>query len=404
MQRLLYIAKFEYFRHLRRRMFLLTTFGVPLLLVAGFVLLFAALVLTNQPESAIGYVDQAEVLPADAEALLPAAETPLPVPLRAYPDEAAAREAFVAGDIAAYVVIPPDYLDSGSITAYGAGELSMEGEQSLRTLLRAGLLEGATPQVIARAFDPIETLRRSTLDGGQTIVGGGIWFILLPYLFGMLFLVATFSSSSYLLQAIVEEKENRTMEIVVTSVKPAQLIAGKTLGLGALGLTQALVWLLFGALLAGVGAIFLEPLRTFNLPGDILLIALLAFIPGYLLFAGLMIGIGAMVSSQQEGQQMASMLTLTGMLPFILNFVFVTNPNGALAVGLSLFPLSAPLALVMRLPLAQVPLWQILLSLGLLTASAVLVVLAVGRIFRLGMLHYGKPIRPGELVRLLRAS
>jgi ABC-2 type transport system permease protein len=111
-----------------------------------------------------------------------------------------------------------------------------------------------------------------------------------------------------------------------------------------------------------------------------------------------------MVSSQQEGQQMASMLTLTGMLPFILNFVFVTNPNGALAVGLSLFPLSAPLALVMRLPLAQVPLWQILLSLGLLTASAVLVVLAVGRIFRLGMLHYGKPIRPGELVRLLRAS
>lgn len=403
MQRMLFIARSEYLRHLRRRMFLLATLGVPLLLVVGFALLFLVITLSDQPESAIGYVDQAGIVPADATANLPATAA-VSVPLSAYPDEAAAREAFVAGDIAAYLVIAPDYLDTGKVTAYGSANLSSAGQESLQTLLQASLLEGAAPAVVARGFEPIATLHRSTLDGTRTITGGSIWFILMPYLFGLLFLVATFSSSSYLLQAIVDEKENRTMEIVVTSVRPMQLIAGKTLGLGALGLTQTLVWLLFGALLAGIGAIMFEPLRTFNLPGNILLIALLVFIPGYLLFAGLMVGIGAMVSSQQEGQQMASLFNLIGMSPFILNFIFITNPNGPLAIALTLFPLSAPLALVMRLPLAPVPLWQILLSLGLLSGSSVLVVLAAGRIFRLGMLRYGKALRPGELIRLLRMS
>lgn len=404
MQRLLYIARFEYMRNVKRRGFLLTTFGVPLLMIGGFALLIAILIWTTrtEPEQAIGYVDQAGIIQAEAAARLPIADSTEAVPLRPYPDEDTANAALGAAEIDAYVVVPPDYLDTGNIAVYGTAELSDIGRQSLLHTLRGSLLADASPEVVERATTPIATLNHTALDGNRTLEGQDFWLIAMPYLFGLLFLISTFSSASYLLQAIIEEKENRTMEIVVTSVTPHQLIGGKTLGLGALGLTQALVWLLCAALIVGGGTIFLEPLRTFSLPADVLLIALLAFIPGYLLFASLMVGIGAMVTSTQDGQQMASFVSLLGMAPFILNFLIINNPNGPIAVAMTLFPLSAPLALVMRLPLTQIPLWQVIISLSLLVLSTVLVVLAVGRIFRAGMLRYGQPIKVSELVRLLQ--
>jgi ABC-2 type transport system permease protein len=117
-----------------------------------------------------------------------------------------------------------------------------------------------------------------------------------------------------------------------------------------------------------------------------------------------MVTIGAMVTSIQEGQQMASFISLFSAMPFMLNFVFLTNPNGLIAVGMSLFPLSAPLALMMRLPVAQIPAWQIVLSLSLLTCSAVLVVFGAARIFRAGMLQYSQAIKVRELPGILRES
>lgn len=403
MQRLLYIARFEYLRHIKRRIFLLTTFGVPLLMVAGSALVFLALVLTDRSERTIGYVDQAGVIQADAS--LPTASSGfLPdVPVQPYPDEAAAQAAFTAGKIDAYVVFPVDYLDTGVVQAYGREALSDSGELSLRRLLRASLLDETAPQVADLALNPTENLTFSTLDGSRT-TSQSVWTFLLPYLFGLLFLITIFSSSGYLLQAIVEEKENRTMEIVVTSVTPQQLIGGKTLGLGALGLTQTLVWCMFFAVPAVIGSRFSPLFQGFDIPFTIVFVVLLAFILGYLLFASLMVGVGAMVTSTQESQQFASFFSLMGMLPFILNFLIITNPNGPLAVGMSLFPLTAPLTLVMRLPLTEVPLWQIGLSLSLLAVSNILVMLGVARIFRAGMLRYGKAIKFQELFSIVRTK
>lgn len=397
MQRLLYIAKFEYLRHVRRRGFLLTTFGVPLLLIGGFGLLFALLLSGGQREQLIGYVDQAGIVRADAPILPPEPGDGPAIPLQPFSDEASARAAFIAGTIDAYVVLPPDYLDTGMAVAYGRDNLSSAGERSLRDLLRASLVADQPPETALRLQDPLADMTLSALDGSRSLGRSTFWLFLLPIFFGLLFFISTFSSSSYLLQALIEEKENRTMEIVVTSVTPRQLIGGKTLGLGALGLTQALVWLVFGVALLLIGGIFLEPLRTFSLPGDLLLIVALVFVPGYLLYAGLMVCIGAMVTSTQEGQQFSSFVALLAMSPYLLNFLFLSNPNGPVAIGLSLFPLTAPIALVMRLPLTAVPIWQIGLSLLLLVASAALVILLAAQIFQIGMLRYGKRLQLGEL-------
>ena len=402
MNRLLYIARFEYLRQLRRRGFLIMTFGAPLLPVLVIAVTVAIIVLGDKTERAIGYVDEAGVV--RPEAALPLDEGSKPIPLRPYANEAAARAAFVSGQIDAYVVLPPEYLASGAVRVYGRDNLSDSGDESVRALLRGSLLANTSTDMRARAADPLAALRYRTPGGPElTQLQIGLLYFF-PFFFGLLFVVVTFSTSSYLLQAVVEEKENRTMEIVLTSVTPRELLGGKVLGLAGLGFTQALVWLLYAALLFGVGAIFFPTLRGLSLPPEVPLLALLLFVPGYLLFAAIQVGIGAMVTSAQEGQQVASIISLLASLPFVLNWAISTNPNGPLAVGLSLFPLSAPLALMLRTPFTVVPPWQIGLSVGLLVASTVLAILAAARLFRAGMLQYGKRLRLGEVVRALRAA
>lgn len=400
MGRLLYIARFEYWRQVRRRGFLVMTFGLPLLPLLAIAAAVAIVVLSDRPERAIGYVDEAGIVRPEVALPLDTAERA--IPLRPFADQAAARAAFAAGQVDAYVVIPPEYLDTGAVGVYGRGGLSDSGDDSLRALLRGSLLADQPAERRARAADPLGELRYSTPAGGELTRGQSALLFFFPFGFGLLFVIVTFSSSSYLLQAVVEEKENRTMEIVLTSVSPRQLLGGKALGLAGLGFTQALVWVLYAALLFGVGGIFFAPLRGLSLPADVVLLALAAFVPGYLLLASIMVGIGAMVTSAQEGQQIASVATLLATLPFMLNWAIAASPNGPLAVALSLFPLSAPLALMLRASFTVVPPWQIAASLALLLGSAALAIVAAARIFRAGMLQYGKRLRVRALLRALR--
>lgn len=404
MSRLLLVARHEYLRHGRRRGFLLATFGLPLLALGALALLVFVLANTFQPERALGYVDPAGLVSADG---LPAPSDDEPgVPLRPFPDEAAARAALEAGQIDAYAVVPADYAVTGTLTISGPAELTGDGRRSLREALDRGLLlrSGAAPDVAARALDPLGTVEQRTLDGAVVDEGLLAGRIISAVLGSLLFAVTVFSSASYLLQALVEEKENRTMEIVTTSISPGQLIGGKTLGLGLLGLTIALVWLLAAALGWAVGASLFAPLRTVVLPPTSLAAAALLLPLGFLLFAGFMVLISAVVPTAQEGQQFAGVVNLLAVLPLMASVVFFTAPNGALATALSLFPLSAPVAMQLRLALGTVPLWQLGLSVVLLAGAAALTVWAATRVFRAGMLRYGKRLSLRDTLRALRAD
>jgi ABC-2 type transport system permease protein len=380
----------------------MATFGMPLLLIAGFALIIA-LISGRATERAIGYVDQSGVL-SGAPALPTAdSEGDRYVPLLPFQDEAAARAAYVAGQIDAYVVIPPDYRATGAATLYARENLSSPGEATLRDFVRGGLVAGRPPEVGARAITPIEQMTRRTIDGGREADSDNFLIFLLPTVVGLLFMISVFFSSGYLLMGLIEEKENRTMEIVMTSIAPWQLVGGKTLGLGLLGLTQVLIWSSGVAALLALGAALVEDLRA-ALPLDLLLVALLFFIPGYMLYAGCMIGISAMVTSTQEGQQFSSILSLLAMSPFFANFLFIINPNGVVPLIMSFFPLSAPIAMLMRMPLGDVPAWQIAVSLLLVIASALLASWGAARIFRAGMLRYGKSIKLRDLFGVLRTG
>lgn len=429
MKRLLFIAKFEYVRQITRRGFLFMLFGMPLLMVATVGLMALVMVLFlafNANEQAIGFVDQAKVIRPDIKIpSSPSNGIVSWIPMYRYPDTEAAHQAYTDGKIDIYVVIPPDYLDRGVVTTYGQKRLSYDGQFTLRWVLRKSILANEPDNVARMAYVPLQDLkhRLSPSSSASDDTAGGDdsaaqeadtqddsqkkddarekqWYFPLALIFGTMFAGTIMSSSSYLLQALIDEKENRTMEIVVTSVSPEQLIGGKTLGLGALGLTQSAVWLSYGLGPVAGGSMFFEPLRSLFmvLTGDILPVAMMCFIPSYLLYAGLIITVGAVVGSVQEGQQLASLVMLPSLLPLLLIGVIENQPDGVVAVGASLFPLTAPMTLMMRLALTDVPFWQIVLSLVILSVSAVLIILLAARLFRWGMLRYGKRFRLRDLL------
>lgn len=406
MKRLLWVARQAYIRQARRKGFLLAAFGLPLLMLVGFAVLFVVILMSERTERAIGYVDNANIL---ANVQLPAqnADDEPYVPLLPFPDADAARAAFAQQQIDAYVVLAPDYPTTGRATVYGSQGLSNAGRNTLRDALERGLLAQSArdPTIAERALNPVDELIRRSLDGQrETSTASAVAAVVLPILFGLLFLVTVFSSASYLLQALVEEKENRTMEIVTTSISPWQLVGGKVLGLGLLGLTLALIWLVAGGVVWGIGVLQFAALREITWPLNVLGVALLFFVPGYLVYAGLMVAISAAVTSAQEGQQFAGVITLLATAPLITSALFLLNPNGVIPVTLSFFPLSAPLAMLMRMAATEVPLWQIGLSLALLLASDALVLWGAARLFRAGMLRYGKRLSMRDLLRALRPA
>jgi ABC-2 type transport system permease protein len=405
MSRLLLVARHEYLRHMRRRGFLLATLGLPLLVLAGMGLIILLAINSARPEAAIGYVDQPGLL-AGGDLPLPVPDGEPSVPLRAFPDEAAARAALDAGQIDAYAVIPPDYLATGALTVYGGETLSPTGRRSLQAALDAGLLAQADLPATAeaRARDPLGELELRTPDGALVDPTALIGRVAVAILGSLLFMVTVFSSASYLLQAMVEEKENRTMEIIATTITSGQLIGGKIFGLGLLGMTIAAVWLTAVAAAWAIGATFFAPLRTVSLSLAILAPAALLLPLGFLLFAGIMVAISAMVTTAQEGQQFAGVFTLLAVVPLIVSGVFFTNPDGPIATGLSLFPLSAPVAMLLRLVQGTVPAWQLALSMALLAAAAALAIWGASKIFRVGMLRYGQRLSLREALRALRAN
>jgi ABC-2 type transport system permease protein len=331
--------------------------------------------------------------------------------LRSYPNEAAALEALLAEEVTGYVVIPADYLATGEVTAYARGGLmetvSVAEGDVLEPFLVQGLLAGRVdPAVANRVADPADVVPIRLDEQGQPLSGNlasSIVGLIVPYVMSIFLIIAVFTASSYLLTSVSEEKESRVIEVVLSSVSAAELLAGKVLGLGALGLTQFLIWIGSGVLLSGgIGALFAGVVIALN--PLVWILAGAYFLLGYLLYGTLMAAAGAMGTSQREGQQLAGWFTVAASVPLMFNSLFLANPNSTWVRALSIFPLTAPTAMMLRLPLTTVAPLDILLSLGGLLLAIPLVVWGGAKVFRMGLLLYGK--RPGlkQVARALREA
>jgi ABC-2 type transport system permease protein len=192
------------------------------------------------------------------------------------------------------------------------------------------------------------------------------------------------------MQAVVEEKENRTMEVLMTSVSSTQLMSGKIIGIIGVGLTQLLAWIGFATLAVLAGRYYFPFLEAIHISFSSVGLLVITLLPAFVMVAALMVAVGATVTDAREGQQIASLFTFPVVIPYWFTYQLMSNPNGPLAVGLSLFPLTAPVALTMRVGFTYIPMWQVGVTTGILVVSALASLWLAGRAFRLGMLQYGQ--------------
>ncbi len=385
------VLVYEYLRHVRRKRFILMVLSMPLILLAIFAVAFLSVMLQFN-SAPIGYVDQSGLISQAGRA----GERFSTAEIVPFKDMAAASTALKAGDIQAYYVIRPDYLDTGTVDLVANKRPGENVDSEFSSFMRDNLIR-SQPAAIAQRLEQGDQVEVLSLNGERQM-GPGQWMqLVLPFLVGFLFIIVINMSGGYLLQAVVEEKENRTIEIVVTSVSPGQLMGGKIIGNLAVGLTQILIWvsfplvalLLFRNLIPWVDQIRMEP--------SALLLMTLTLIPAFVLVAALMATIGATATESREAQQIAGFFTLPIAAPFWFTNSLISNPNGPISVTLSLFPLTAPVALPLRSAFTVVPVWQMALSVGMLWLFAAVALWLAGRAFRLGMLRYGKRLSWKEL-------
>ncbi|MCS6835664.1 MAG: ABC transporter permease [Anaerolineae bacterium] len=393
------VARHEFISNITKPSFLFATFGIPLFIVVVMVIvawITASTIDSGEVEGErLGLYQAVDLLPAE----LLAREN-----IRSYKDWESAQTALDDGTLDALIQIGPNYYADGKVGLYSYGTVAEDLQERVEELIAEALMIQVGE---ARYADRLLNPARMSIyveDTGRTLTRDNVFgLFILPMAFVVLFMLTLQLTSQFLMAGVVEEKTNRLMEILVTTVKPLDLLAGKVLGLGAIGLVQVVVWLAIGlvALRLGGDLPFLEAVA---LPLDLLLVVLAYFVLTYFLLGSLLAGFGAIVDSEQESRSYAGIVTLPLVLPLFFIFNFFSDANGPLPTLLSLIPVTSGMAMIFRMSFVAVPLWQVLLSLGLLLLTTLLVLVIAARLFRWGILLYGKSPTPREIWRVIRSG
>jgi len=377
MSKTLLILRHEYRNVVRTKGFVILTLAFPTiaLLAIGIYQLVQGAPPEHIEVLTIGYVDQAGGFDKYTS------QSP-EITLLPYATQEEANNALLDKEIKEYIVIPEDYIYHGVVTRY---TLQKELEPAEKTFW---------------------TIRDFLLSNLVATDQGGFTAFIVPFLFGILLLIAIFSSSGYLLQGLSEEKENRVMEILLSSVSTRQLLLGKVLGLGCAGLTQLVIWLLSVTLLlrmaeTGIGGVFVG----LQIPPTMMVLGITYFMLGYLFFAVLMVGIGAIGSSARDSQQLSMLIIMPSIIPFYVLMIFTReNPGHIINTILTMIPITAPMAVFSRFAFSDIPVWELALSITLLVLSIIGAIFLAAKIFRTFALMHGKTPRIGEIIKALRQT
>ena len=392
------IAFHEYGRNVFKLSFLLTLLSVPLIIALNVGIGFY-LESRDNDDAPLGYVD-ASGLFADPVPV-PVSGSREPLPFLPFPSQEEARAALESGQIQAFFVVPADYGRAREMTLFYFEEPGSGATRQLYDFVQANLLADYPADVARRAVLVSEGLTVRSLDGRREVPSGGPSFdIIMPMLMGFAFIFLLLMNAGYLMQAVVEEKENRTMEVLVTSVSPVQLLAGKVLGVVAIGLTQLAVWIIVGIVGVVVAASAgIDWFQDASIDGQLMLATVAVAIPAYVFAAALMTAIGAITTSAQESQATGAIFFILHVVPLYLAGLLINNPNAVLPTVFTFLPFTALLTLILRNIFASVPLWQVGAAFALQVLYAIVALWLAGRAFRLGMLQYGQRLDWRKLLK-----
>lgn len=437
------ILQQEYLKRVRKKSFIILTLLVPFLFVGMFALIIFLALKNDKEERTIAVYDESTLF------------------LGEFKDEGFTRYHFIPeveykslktslkeSDFYALLYIPGNIYSVNVAQLYSEKQLPFELVEQIENKLgrfiendkRKKIIEETmVPDLEERLASTQTRVKLSTLkisESGETKKSSSEIAFIASYAMGFIIYFFVFMYGSMVMRSVMEEKKNRIVEVIISSVKPIELMAGKIIGTALVGLTQVAIWVVLGVVVMTAAQGFLSPesasqmgqsimqnqgpvnpammqaadqnqvieviemVNNLNLP-LIIFSFVFYFLAGYLMYSSLLGAMGAAVDNEEDVQQLVFPVTFPLILSIMLLFSVAKNPEGPVAFWGSVIPFTSPVAMLARIPYG-VPLWELLLSMFLLVLTTVGAIAAAAKIYRTGLLMYGKKVTFGELLKWLK--
>ena len=432
MNKILLIIQREYLTRVKKKSFLLLTFIVPLLILGMYALVAYLTIQGGDSKTEVSVIDESGIF-------APAFKSTGSVNFSLSDQELTEAKKKVLENEGFILYIPATIESGGQVEMYSQKKpgISTMGaiESQMSEILRTKKLKdaGINPETLnAMKTDLSIVSKQITAEGEKDSSAGAAYAV--GFAAAILIYMSLFIYGAQVMRGVIEEKTSRIVEVVVSSVKPFQLMLGKIIGIGLVGLTQFLLWIILSASLSGIagramlqesapvnkteqtqvadakaaeasqpdqggiGNEIINAMKTINFT-YILTVFLIYFLGGFMLYSALFAAVGSAVDSETETQQFMFPITLPLLFTYIMSFSFiVNNPDSTLSFWLSIIPFTSPIAMMVRLPFG-VPDWQLFLSVALLIGGFILTTWVAARIYRVGILMYGKKTTYKELAK-----
>ena len=414
------VLRREYLLRVKNKWFLITTFGLPLLFL-GMAFLPAVLMSTGGGGETLrlGVVDRVGVEGADVPTLLARQDSGIVAEAVAV-DTGASREEMLAAlrtsGHTAFLVLEPEILEGEPARLLARRSIGEGRQRTIRDVVRQAAIQTSLARAGVGDEDAAAVYERSRLglsvtrvdrEGTQSEAVLGVLALVLTFMLYMMFIVY----GQMITRGVLEEKTSDIAEVLVSSIRPWELMLGKVLGIGGMGLTQIAIWAVAVGLLtaygltaaAGTLAELGVDLGSLSLPllrvGGVFL---LFFLLGYFLFASVFGAVGAIVGDEQEVQQVSFIPMMLVVIPFVIAFTSFENPTSAAMVWGSFFPFFTPILMVVRVTMGVAAAWEVAVSVVGVVLTTVGMAWLTGRIYRVGILMTGKRPSLPELMRWIR--
>ena len=400
--------RWEFINRVKTKLFLITTFALPFFMGAVMYLPTLLMDLEPEDESTIGLVYDDEIKQLAGrfqERCNTALITQDGNPQFLFSDlnsEEEALDSVLSKFIDGYLVMPSSVIDSGQVRFFSESLSNIKIYTSLRRILNQLVIEQRMLDqdiditLVGKLSRKIEFETYEVDELGKTSEGDELSSFLVPYLFLMILFMTVFMSGQLLLRSVMEERTSRTIEILLSSVTPDEIMKGKIMGLGALGMFQMVFYLV-----VGLSVTHYKGWASIDLPQIPLF--MIFFTTGYLFYAAIFAAMGTFFTSEQEAQQSSGIISLVAVLPMVFASYFITNPGSTFTIGLTYVPPLTPFMMIIRLGTGTVEMNEIIYTTALMVLSCWLMLGVSGRIFRTAILLYGKKITIREVIKWVRA-
>jgi len=420
-RRIFAVIRREYLERVRTKAFWISTLVVPFFM--GAVMLVPAILATRGGgEFTVAVLDlsgrYAEAVQVEVAEMLSGSEEALHVSLVVQnpgADPGSRREEIkqrVGQDFDGLLVLPAGLPDEGQpeyvAPNVAAFKLLTILERSVNNVIVADRLTGAglDPEKVGELTRRVDLKTMKLGVGGEETRDQGEGF-LLAYVFMMIIYVTVMMYGIYVMRGVLEEKSSHIVEVIISAVKPFELMLGKILGIGAVGLTQFLLWTAMMAAVSAPGAlaaVSIGGLEMPQVPVQLMVFFVVFFVLGFLLYGTLYAGIGAAFDTEQEAQNFQAAITIFLVIPLVLMMQIINQPDGTLSVVLSLIPFFTPMLMFLRMTLTQVPALQIAAAVVLMIVTILGCTWIVSKIYRVGILMHGTKPKLKDLMRWVRES